>query len=59
MKLNPGKCKELRISFNAESRPFDPIVINGKELEIVTNIKLLGLAINNKLMYGIVDPPYK
>jgi hypothetical protein len=47
MKLNPDKCKELRISlisFNAESKPFsDPIVINGKELEVVTNIKLLGL----------------
>jgi hypothetical protein len=51
MQLNPDKCKELRISFNAESRPFHPIVINGKELEVVTNIKLLGLTINNKLTW--------
>jgi hypothetical protein len=51
MQLNPDKCKELRISFNAESRTFDPIVINGKELAVVTNIKLLGLTINNKLTW--------
>ena len=49
MQLNPDKCKELRISFNAKSRSFDPIVVNGKELEVVTNFKLLGLNINNKL----------
>ena len=49
MQLNPDKCKELRISFNAKSRSFDPIVVNGKELEVITNFKLLGLDINNKL----------
>ena len=43
MQLNPDKCKELRISFNAEPRSFDPIVVNGQELEVVTNFKLLGL----------------
>ena len=40
MQLNPDKCKELRISFNAKPRSFDPIVVNGKELEVVTNFKL-------------------
>ena len=27
MQLNPDKCKELRISFNAKPRSFDPIVV--------------------------------
>ncbi len=52
MQLNPEKCKELRISFNAEPRSFVPIVINRKELEAVTNFKLLGLTINNKLTWN-------
>ena len=34
MQLNPDKCKELRTSFNAKPRSFDPIVVNGKELEV-------------------------
>ena len=51
MQLNPDKCKGLRISFNIQPRPFDPIVIDGKELEVVTNVKLLGLTINNKLSW--------
>ena len=51
MQLNPDKCKELRISFNAKSRSFDPIIVYGKELDVVTNFKLLGL-INNKLPWN-------
>ena len=50
--MNPDKCKELRISFNAKSRSFDPIVVNGKELEVVRNFKLLGLNINIKLTWN-------
>ena len=56
MQLNPDKCKELRISFNAKSRSFDPILVNGKELEVATNYKLLGLNINNKLHDALIDP---
>ena len=52
MQLNPDKCKELRISFNAKPRSFDPIVLNGKELEVVTNFKLLGVNIHNKLTWN-------
>ena len=52
MQLNPDKCKELRISFNAKPRSIDPIVVNGKELEVVTNFKLLGLNINNNLTWN-------
>ena len=52
MQLNADKCKELRISFNAKPRSFDPIAVNGQELEVVTNFKLLNLNINNKLTWN-------
>ena len=39
---NAGKCKELRISFAKEQRVFDPVIIEGKEVEWVTSTKLLG-----------------
>ena len=51
VQLNPDKCKKLRISFNAEPRSFDPIIVNGQELGVFTNFKLLDLNINNKLTW--------
>ena len=47
VQLNANKCKELRISFVKEQRVFDPIIIEGKEVELVTSTKLLGLRIAN------------
>ena len=52
MQPDPDKCKELKNSFNTEPRSFDSIVVNGQELEVVTNFKLLGLNINNKLTWN-------
>ena len=43
VQLNAEKCKELRISFAKEQRVFDPVIIEGKEVELVTSTKLLGL----------------
>ena len=51
-KLNADKCKELRISFAKEQRVFDPVIIEGKELELVTSTKLLGLTIANDLTWN-------
>ena len=31
---NAVKCKELRISFAKEKRVFDPVIIQGKEIEL-------------------------
>ena len=45
VQLNADKCKELRISFAKEQRVFDPVIIEGKEVELVTITKLLGLTI--------------
>ena len=45
VQLNADKCKELRISFAKEQTVFDPVIIEGKEVELVTITKLLGLTI--------------
>ena len=37
VQLNADKCKELRISFAKEQRVFDPVIIEGKEVELVTS----------------------
>ena len=47
-----NKCKELRISFAKEQRVFDPVIIEGKELELVASTKLLGLTITNDLTWN-------
>ena len=38
---NADKCKELRISFAKEQSVFDPVIIVGKEVELVTSTKVL------------------
>ncbi|XP_067016489.1 uncharacterized protein [Acropora muricata] len=43
--LNSDKCRELRISFSKRPGFVDLIVIEGKELEVVGSVKLLGLNI--------------
>ena len=51
--LNESKCKELRISF-AENKPdFEPIVVNGKPLETVSSVKVLGLNISCDLRWSV------
>ena len=52
VQLNADKCKELRISFAKEQRVFDPVIIEGKEVELVTCTKLLGLTIANDLTWN-------
>ena len=52
VKLNSGKCKELRISFVKNEPRFAPIVVDGKELERVTSAKLLGLTISSNLTWN-------
>ena len=52
VQLNADKCKELSISFAKEQRVFDPIIIEGKEVELVTSTKLLGLTIANDLSWN-------
>ncbi len=55
MKLNPKKCKELRVNFqrNLPSLPeLSQLTINGTMIETVTNHKLLGLQIQDDLKWN-------
>ncbi len=50
--INESKCKEIRISFAPSTREFQPISINGKNVELVTSVKLLGLTISDNLKWN-------
>jgi hypothetical protein len=52
VKLNPDKCKELRISFSNQPRAFDPVVVDGKELDVVDTVELLGVTLTNQLTWN-------
>ena len=51
-KLNSDKCKELRISFARNQQEFQPILVNGQELEVVQSAKLLGVTVTNNLSWN-------
>ena len=53
LKLNDEKCKELRICFAKNQDAFQPINVNGKDLEVVESVKLLGLTVTNDLSWNI------
>ncbi len=50
--LNEKKCKEMRISFAKTPADFNPIIINGKAIEQVSCVKLLGLNITSDLKWN-------
>lgn len=52
MQLKESKCKELRICFSNIKTPFVPVIINDKEIEVVSKAKLLGLTISNDLKWN-------
>ena len=52
LQLNSNKCKELRISFAKTKQAFQPVVIDGKYLDVVTSAKLLGVTITSDLIWN-------
>ena len=54
MKLNPSKCKELRIDF-LQYKPSDlpPLEISGSVIEQVSSYKLLGVYLSHNLSWSI------
>ena len=50
--LNETKCKELRINFSNYPVQFEPITINGKEIEVVPSARVLGLKISSDLKWN-------
>ena len=53
--LNEPKCKELRITFSTKPTSFDPIVINGKDIDVVLKAKVLGLTLSSNLKWNNYD----
>lgn len=51
--LNEAKCKEIRIGFSSNNHDFEPLVLNGKPLEVVTSAKLLGMIISHDLKWNM------
>ena len=51
--LNEAKCKELRIGFSNNNYDFEPLVLNGKPLELVASAKLLGMIISHDLKWNM------
>ena len=52
VQLNPDKCKELRISFARNPVELDALIIEGKEVEVVSTAKLLGRTISANLTWN-------
>ena len=50
--LSETKCKYFRIGFSNTISDFDPIVLNGEPLKIVTSAKLLGLNLTSDLKWN-------
>ena len=51
--LNIDKCKEIRISFSKNNADLPPLFINGQELEVVQNAKLLEVTITDNLSWNL------
>ena len=51
--LNIDKCKGIRISFSKNNADLPPLFINGQELEVVQNAKLLGVTITDNLSWNL------
>lgn len=52
VQLDPDRCKELRISFARKKRVFEPIKVGGKDLEVVSSAKLLGVTVSIDLSWN-------
>ena len=52
MHLNEDKCKEIRIHFKKNKHSLDPVSIDGKDLSVVENAKILGVNISNDLKWN-------
>ena len=51
--LNIDKCEEIRISSSKNNADLPTSFINGRELEVVQNAKLLGVTITNNLSWNL------
>ena len=55
MKLNPKKCKEMRVCFRREVPDVDPLTIADTPLEVVKSHKVLVTVINCSLQFTVIN----
>ena len=53
VQLHPDKCKELRITFSKNPSVLDPLIVNGKKIETVDNVKLLEVTMSSDLTWNV------
>ena len=53
VQLNSDKCKEMGMTFAKRFQEFEPLHVDGKDLEVVETVKLLGLTIGNNLTWNV------
>ena len=52
LQLNIEKCKEMIIDFKKQKHSFDRISVEGKALDIVSHVKILGMTASNNLLWN-------
>ena len=50
--LNEDKCKELRITVTRSNKNFNPITVNDKNFDCVTQMKILGVNLSSDLKWN-------
>jgi hypothetical protein len=52
LQLNADKCKEMIIDFKRFKHTFDPIVVDDKELGIVSHARIIGVTMSHNLLWN-------
>ena len=51
-KLNADKCKGMNIDFKNKKHAFEPVVVDGKKLSVVSSVKILGVTLSSGLTWS-------
>ena len=49
--IQPKKCKEMRISLKKIPGIYENITVNGKTIDVVRSVKILGVTLQSNLMW--------
>ena len=52
MTLNADKCKVMNIDFKKNRHAFEPVIVDGKELSVVSSAKILGVTLFSDLTWN-------
>ena len=52
MTPNADKCKDMNIDFKKNRHAFEPVIIDGKELSVVSFAKILGVTLSSDLTWN-------